>query len=40
MIELTAKIQELQNKVNCMNDIPRYQSTCVFPTFFKILAEC
>ena len=45
ILELTGKIQELQNEVNCMNDprdfqdaksvgrtIPRYQSTCVFPT--------
>ena len=54
VLELTAKTQELQNEVNCMNDsrdfkdaesvrkwtFPRYQSTCVFPTFFKIPAEC
>ena len=46
---ITAKIQELQNEINCMNDlrdflkccfntqwtIPRYHSTCVFPTFSR-----
>ena len=45
ILELTGKIQELQNEINCMNDstdfkmlnqyaveIPRYQSTSVFPT--------
>ena len=30
-----ARIQELQNGVNCMNDIPRSRSTCVFPTFSR-----
>ena len=44
ILELTGKIQELQNEVNCMNDsrdfkdaesirrFPRYQSTSVIPT--------
>ena len=41
ILEFTAKIPELQNEMNCMNDsrdfqgIPRYQSTSVFPTFSK-----
>ena len=47
ILELTAKIQELHNEVNCMNGsrdfkdaeshwtIPRSQSTCVFPTFSR-----
>ena len=49
ILELTARIQELQNEVNCMNDSRDFQFAVDIPTFpvilrfshfFEILAEC